>query len=784
MVLGLLKRRSTTETDAIQREKAACELLDELHAEAQAYRGACDVGMSIEAEWEQNGNRFLGNHWTSYETNAGLQQGYRVFHASREAESGGPLGLKRSTLNRTQNSVVSNVAGMLNSIAARLEPAETSGDATHKLSAQGGQTLWDIIFAPVRAVERDRDQRGRQAALVRDMTAFTAASQEADEAIASHQARLAQLGLDGFDEEQLQGEHGPTGFLKPRQVRRVRDLIAQGMLEEDDLITMDDTWTAHVGQEVFDRLWNKANAEQAHTVNQLLCAIFGNQPILFQWHTSGQFKHSFTLENVHVLNVWLDHAHDDISRSDYVIFEYVVSLDQALAMFDGDEAVQTALKAAADKGELRNDHYRRGGIYENHDYKRKMVVLRTGWVRHQQVPMTEEEALEEGLVTREPLLDEATGAQAVDRLTGQPKWRYFLTETDEGEAEGASGGEVEPQEDTDHGTPWPNTYGLRQIVVLPQAKKRIQDIRCPYWDIPMAWNINLLRPDGSPYGQGEPMRLEAVSQQINRILTILDNHIRWYQFPQRYWPQDVLDKVQVKGFKLHSRPGAEVGIPRTDWERMMDRGGFDRMTQNIPAVPALYIQLLELYLQEHDNLSGHVDVRQGRAPYSGASGRLVQQLAEEAGGPLALRARWSEWAIERTAKLAIDAIGKWLPEARLQKMLGRYDLPTIREWRRRFLMAEWNVVVELPNGRGSNRSQQRMEAMEMRGAGLLSRQTTMERMGVEDPDAEERRIMEEMTGQAQASPAVQAATVDYMDPAQQTAPAQAGAAAAPTPAGA
>ncbi|MFP4145300.1 MAG: hypothetical protein ACLFV3_09165 [Phycisphaeraceae bacterium] len=778
----------------ITREKQALDLVNSLQDEAQEHRANTKQGMSLEQEWERNGHRMLGNHWTDVaEDAAGGSEGYRVLE--HPGSSGGGLrGIHRSTLNVTGTAIISNTAKQtMQPTVVRFQPVETGGRATWFLSRDGGEILDELINEPLRVIEADRRRRLLQARVERDQAllavepddveaveALTQAFEDQRDLIEqkaelARQNHLASIDLN-LDPEQLVGEFGPSQPLSRRQAGKVRTYIDQGVLEERDLIRIDDTLKAKAAQRAFDQLFERAHGSAKLVMNEFRCNVFGQQYLRFQWHDRGERKHTFSLENTHMLNVWIDPTHDSLDESRYLIFEHPMSLDQALAELPTTIS-REEIEEAAEKGPVQKGRVRRAAVWQQTDWKQKVVLVRVGWIRHQQVPMTVEEALEEGLIDREPvmrpvlddggepMIDPRTGEaiqeQATDEKTGALIWRYHLVDKLDEAGEHV---EVTPQTKTHHGTDWPNTTGVRQIVTLPGVERVVQDIRCPYLDIPGSWNLNIPRPDGSPFGQGEPVRLESVSQQINRLLSVMDNYARYFQFPQVWMPQKIYNELKRAGYQLHSRPGAVVPVPDALYERIIAQGGFAAMVQQVPTMPAFLFNLFNRLLDMHSRISGHSDIDQGQAPYAGASGALVNTLAQQSAGPLALRSKFTEWAMERTGRIALDAMVKWMPETRWREILDEYDLPVIREIIAGIAAMRWDVSVETASGRGANRTIDEQRTMTMHGAGLLSRKTTMERVGVPDPEAEEKRIHEEQGLSAQASPAVQAAFVDQADP--------------------
>lgn len=728
------------DADDATREKAAIDLVEDLHQEAEDYRNGgsspnnSSAGLSLVNEWERNGHRMLGNHWMMPQTSTSLSEGYRVYHFANDS-TGSPTHMRRSTLNRTGTSIISNVAGETQEpFSIRFEPVETQDEGTFYLDKRARRWVRSNVvplleeLAAAEVEEEVLNPDGVEPPNEMDVEAATLA---------------AQYGLSLEEATLLASEKPvPIPVELADKVRAIVALQVQGGLDDESLIEVNDDLRAKTAQTIWDNLWRLANGEQESTINEFFCNIFGNQPLRVQWDHKRQ---QFWLFNDHILNVWIDHSHRTIDQAEYFIIDFMCSADRAKELYpDATDDIDRAAK----EGTLDDDKVRRGGLWQNHNFKRKMVTVRTAWVRYQDVPMSVEEAIEEGKVVE-------AGPEMVDDIEVAQAGYQLVTGRDEITDEPILGEYVKPQTEVDHGTAWPNTRGLRQIVILPQIRRRVQDIRCPYCDIPVGWNTNIPRPDYSPFGQGEPVRLEDVQQQINRLLSILDNHARFYQFPSRYWPEQVLERLTAANAQLNTRPGANIPIPENDWRMMIQAGGFDRMTQNIPTVPEGYVKLLEMLLNEHDRLSGNVSVRQGVAPAGVKSGVAIDSLRQEASGPLAFKAKFTEWMLERVARIGMDAIIQFMDQEVARKIVSRFEPEVFAEIWSGMSPKSFNIRAVVTAGRGVNERIDATKADALWADGGAARRvdrlTAMEMGRVPNPQKVLKRIEEEDRKAAQAA---------------------------------
>jgi len=760
----LAKRLSKDFAPQTPEEREVIEMVNDRRQEADDFRnrgsggvtraGQRAVGLSIETQWELSGNRFLGNHWHTANFSNDLIEGYQAYKSGDDLE--GNKGVRRFTLNRTQNSIISNTSGMLRELPEiTFQPVETDDNNEYMMSIMGGATLADLVNAAKMKADvlAQLEQQRHQANVSAEAPAGQAGMVE-------QQMQQAQLdesetmileadftpGQLGMDENGAQIPSGPREMLTESQAGVVERLVKDGLLREEDLIEIDDRTTEEVLSKVFRTIWKRSNSDHHVLMNELYCNIFGHQPLRFQFDWQ---RGRFDLENLHILNVWIDPGKDSIDKADYLIFDYAVDLDQAKSQWPH---LEETLEKAKETGIIESRHAgrRQGASGRDTDYQRPMVQVRTAYLRHQKVDMTEQEAIESGDVLEVDVLVAAGDERAVE-LEG---FKYAIDQ--DGELVRTVPGDEN----------WPKGIGVREIKILPQVDRKVVDRRCPYWDIPFGWNVNIPIPY-TPYGQGEPIRLDDVQHQINLVMTILSNHIRYYQWPMRYWPRSVFSKLKRMGFSLHSRPGMEVPIDDMKW-MMMQKAGGASMSEPVPSIPPQYVNILQLYLAEHDRLSGNVDVRQGVSPGDRISGAAVDSLRTEALGPLAFKSRFTEQMLERIGYLAVQAMVDYYPPVEWRKICSNYPIGAMKRIVDRAAHNEWNITVQVVTGRGANRTHEKEEAMGEYSQGLRSKESTMRELGVDDPKEERRKMMEEQAEEAQAQASVQAASVDSLGQVQPT----------------
>ena len=751
------------------------ELLDkvgERRQESTDYRSGTTSGtQSLEQEWERAGHFYVGNHWrVPTGPQGGTEEGFNVYLL--EGESEGLSGIKRRVINKTQTAVIANVSQKTRqSVVPKLEGLETNDEPEYFLSKRGGKRVYEIVFGPVDMATRVLQDQLRVAQAAGNTQLQQEALEQYEQAALQHRETIRQQGLgalSGLTDEQMKGEDGPVASITEEQADAVKVLIEGGQLDNDDLHQLTDEQTAKDVQTVLDTLWEDAGAEQTLAHNVLMTEVYGSCPMRVQWHTDGPRKHTFELQNDHLTAVYPDPYRLQVRDMDYFGVEYL--LDADLAKTRWPDLAETIEKATNQSNDILEGRVDDGQLKR---FQRPVVIVLVMWLRHQKVPMTEREAVDEGVVVREPVyvplspeqeMASSEGAeisleQMIDEETGKPMWRYYLAE----EVDNPDAEPVEPTLEVRGVGRWPTTTGVQQVTLLPGVGRVVQNIRCAFYDIPVAWNLHTPRPVNTCYGMGTPRKTEDVQKAINRAYTIIDAQMAQMPFPQRYWPNTVLQKLQQAGVRIHGRPGTQVGIDDEDYYKIIQNGGFNATTQQPPVVPPVYVQILETLFQIHDDLSGNVDVRRGEAPYTGASGTAIQNLQQQAVGPLAYSSKYTEWAVERIVRIVMDAMLMWLPESEWQKRLSKYELPVLRRLIERAHHSRYNVRVTISTGRGASQREDAERALAFYDRGLLSRESAMEQVGITNTDEELRKLQQQKLKEAQAQAPVQAAAIDQQD---------------------
>ena len=311
---------------------------------------------------KRNGARFLGDHTTRYgqgdiASNLNLEEGHKL--PSDTATNTSNI---KGQINRTTTALMATTSAMTESPTdVRFEEVETNDP-------------WLYTLKP-KAAGKLRLMLGMDPNMAQDLGAPF---------------------LQGFTEEELAG----ADFIDEARAEWMMDNIispttGQPMLTQEDFFVVNDKERAKAANTVFMNRWELAETDPFSSEHLLYSAIFGFQPGFFQWNFE---RHTWDIENVHALSVFPDPVKtSQMSRWDYVGMEHYIPLDKAVAMLPKFKAL---LEKAAEDGGLipASELTTMPSNYKDHDYQRKMVQIRTLWEKHQEVPMTLDEAVLSGKI--------------------------------------------------------------------------------------------------------------------------------------------------------------------------------------------------------------------------------------------------------------------------------------------------------------------------------------------------------------------------------------------------
>ena len=527
-------------------------------------------------------------------------------------------------------------------------------------------------------------------------------------------------GTEPVDESVVQAL---TPLMQPEIDELTGQETAPAMLQEDAIIAINDQVVADTLKLVIQTMWDNAGMDFVLLQNVLNCGIVGHQPMLVQWDAE---KNKPEFCNVHQFNVWIDPISTGIEDADYAIFDEVISADKAKMLYPEFADVIDTNSASGQSlhAEFRRQSLELGGPYYQTEFNRAMVTVSTLWQRYQQLPMSEEEAVAEKLAAPQmelvPVDPEAPVAEPVEGEPQEP------VEPEERQSVNEDGLPLYINEGGESMTPesenWPTKRVTLQVRFIGDT---VIDVReCPYADIPIGWNINIPQPH-SPYGQGEPERLESLQKIINRLLSVFGNHVKYYQFPTEAMSQSMYEATKKSGQATHSQASRITIIPDDQWQMS---GGKVSTKDDVPAIPSSYVQLYNNLVETFSRLSGNQDVLQGVSPGADTSAEAIKTLQSAARGPIGFKSTYTERMLAHIVKLMIGMSMDFLPESEWVKIVSKYPVQVLLAIRDRAKVVEYDTSVDVVSGKGSIRAQKEQQAMTLAQMGQIDNLSLLEHL--------------------------------------------------------
>jgi hypothetical protein len=511
------------------------------------------------------------------------------------------------------------------------------------------------------------------------------------------------------------------------------------MTPKELLVEVNDRTSAEAVQTIHDALWEQACGQFVFVENCLHKNTLGLQPTLVEWnHETRQIE----LTNIHALQWFPDPLKS--RKGHYEIYDQPISADEAKAKWPAitKQIDERASQTLTWPGSKSYDH---GTLYDQH-YERAMVVVRTAWIRHQPYPMDVQEAIDAGKVERRTV---QTG-----NLVSEPTPEGAIIsrmETREGLFLAGSEQELAPPELDETGTlqamdpAWPITHSTRQITVV--AQETVDDRRCPFDVPPIAVNINL-PVLYSPYGQGEPKRLEGLQLALNHVLSDI---VDWQDY-NAHTPEFVHEGVAAAmGPELkncRALPGKRYIIPQNVFDLV--QGDIQKLLMSLPpaAVPSDFWKLLQLLIELIDKEGNQSDVMQGNAS-SSWSGTTVAALQGAASQVIRGKSLYTEFYLKDLATLINHAIVHFMGPEDWAKYLGSMPVQAVQAFYDRRKRLHVDVSVEVRSGSGAGKQAEINNLVAARNAKVpVSDDTILERMKLDADAEQQKQLGRQAKGQA------------------------------------
>lgn len=543
-----------------------------------------------------------------------------------------------------------------------------------------------------------------------------AAAEQVDPTLAAQPVELEE---DGFDFGVLSDERYAKADAFPISeafFNRVSALAAPWLsaltqqpmnpvIKPDDITIVNDALVAEVVQNNCNILWDLADTDAWLAEAVYNTTIVGWNFALYEWDTE---KGHDVLTNVHPKHVWLPPEATGVKRSEYAILREPMSKRAACIRFKDEPEIVEAIKAYATTSKIGSDgmtmRATRGGPYDETEMKRAFIDVWYYYLRGHPYPMPAQQAVD------------------LERVEVVGDGQYVLAETGE---------PTDPEAKN-----WPTCKGVRVYVVV--ADRIAEDYECPHADI----NLLLNKSVPIPFrwvGQGQPERLEWLSRLINRTMSTIYDILKYSRSPQELRPSDVHEVLEGQGGDvMYSRPNRVMWIDAQVYNKylpILAKGnGF---LLEAPKLPEGIVDFVRVLLQMHDEISGNTGVSQGRAQYSGQSGKSIELLQTAARGIMGFESMQTEAMLREMIEMRIHAMCKrgWLTSKLWEKWNSKYPKTVLEAVRNEAANMYFNVGVELASGGGQIRQAEQAQTREDYQAGLVDQETALERLDY--PNVEE-----------------------------------------------
>jgi len=500
-------------------------------------------------------------------------------------------------------------------------------------------------------------------------------------------------------------------------------VIYSPAIKESDIIVVTDKIGSEIIGNNCDILWDMGDNDSWLFENIHNNNIIGWQFALYQWDAEDGRDLVF---NLHPKHVWLAAEATSIEDSEGVVIKEPMS--KATAMQRYPEIIKEIKEyggdnlAATDMGSSDI-----AAVFRDTKFSRKMVNVWTGWFRNHRYPLSPDDAIDRGLV----VLDDGA----------------FYLAGDDGESSGES---------TTPGTKnWPQRKGVRQVKVV--CGKVVEDMECPYWDIPVIQNKNIPVPFRW-IAIGEPQRLEWIDRLINKTCSIVFDTIKYGRSQQEIYPDEIWEGLKEQRSKMHSHPARQMHIRGDVYLKYQAQFASGKgFSIDPPRVPEAAIMFLREMFQLHDIISGNTAELQGRQSSAGLSGKAIENLQGAARGIIGFKATMTEHMLKRLIRLRVHAMTKrgWLTPRMWKKFNDKYPAEVLDAIRMRAKQIDLDIVVEVASGGGELRKVKQNQVRMDYEAQLIDGETALNELDYPDIKGiltrmEERR-QAAMLGQATAA---------------------------------
>ncbi len=562
--------------------------------------------------------------------------------------------------------------------------------------------------------------------------------------------QAASLGLQPQEYLPTVGQDGQA--LPPQQLSYPSAQIlaqaeAAGILPPDSLIVLTSSEVIDFFQKIFDVIWNRSSPDEWYWDSTLLNNVDGWCPALYEFDDDKK-RHIFT--NAPIRQFFCDVTSYDVERWRWQMPDIVYGADVAKALFPdfAEELEENATEVG--KIERPPGTTRMGSQYEDvSTFQMPMVTLTILFLRDQDCMMSPEQAVTAGHLEKKSV---GTGNWGYKPSADDPQGEMTEEKRDALHYAGTAEEAFPPGHPQHEAAQWPSYKCIRQLTMIASRGILIGDEECKYWDIPTALNINI-PIIGKPFGLGEPFRLRAMQDARTRSLTAIADHVENFKSPGTFGPKSAREMLPEE-FKDTFQWGAHLWV---DDETIVKTQGKVMGVMTPPELPQSHLLADDKFKREMNDSGGNMGMVQGRdaEKMSQMSGVAIAQLQAGASSLSSFKARRMQAVIKRMGHLALHSILTRMTAADYGKIIKRYPPHVLEQLHAMAKDMEWTVKVTVAAGTGATVAAKKAESKEDYKLGLLSKETTQERIG-EDPTLENQRQQEEAARITQQQPAPEA----------------------------
>lgn len=243
----------------------------------------------------------------------------------------------------------------------------------------------------------------------------------------------------------------------------------------------------------------------------------------------------------------------------------------------------------------------------------------------------------------------------------------------------------------------------------------------------MLLNVNIPMPTSEPFGFGEPQRLAPIQEALSRQLTAITDHADFYGKPVQAISSSMAAILGRSKIDAGFAPGDVLEIPDDQWKLA---NGNLVLTINPPPLPVAVTDAYEITKREIQDQSGNTEILEGRANSQVKSGKMFEMMQGAAASQIGFKSQRTGDMVRRGARFMLDSIVRRMRTEDLFRIISKYPLHVLKAIHERADSLEWNVKVNVQPGAGQQYMKEQ-NAVALRGAGIISLQTTHERCEID-----------------------------------------------------